>query len=99
MPSNPMSPDVHIKICTPMADRYQVSSAVSENPARCRAGSQIRGSGAQPSYGPHLLHVGAEMLEQVLDAVPQRGGRARAARAGAAHVQEDDAVLEALEDD
>ena len=39
------------------------------------------------------------MAQQVLDAVAQRGGRARAAGAGAAHVQVDDAVAEARERD
>ena len=39
------------------------------------------------------------MLEQVLDAVLQRGGRGRAARAGALHGQEHDAFLVALEGD
>ena len=74
-------------------------SSIAKTPLAAERGLACSGSGAQPSDRPHLLHVRAEMLEQVLDAVPQRGRRARAARAGAAHVQEHDAVLEAVEDD
>ena len=42
---------------------------------------------------------GHEVAEQVLDAALERGGRGRAARAGALHVEEDGAFLEALEGD
>src|SRR3989304_1218951 len=48
---------------------------------------------------PDLDHVGHEVMQQVLDAVLERGGRGRATRAGALHVQEDDAFLVALEGD
>src|ERR1700722_1872263 len=51
------------------------------------------------SHRPDLDHVGHKMLEQVLDAVLQRRGGGRAARAGALHVEIDDAVLEAAEGD
>ena len=46
-----------------------------------------------------LAHLGDEVAEQVLDAVLQRRGRRRAAGAGAAHVEEHDAVAKALEGD
>src|SRR5262245_39342389 len=46
-----------------------------------------------------LGHFRNEMAEQVLDAVLQGRCRARAARARAFHVQEDDAVVIALEGD
>src|SRR5581483_3840198 len=51
------------------------------------------------SNRPHLLHLGDEVPEQVLDAVAQRCGRGRAARAGAAHMEIDDALAIALEGD
>ena len=35
----------------------------------------------------HFDHVGHEMTQQVLDAVPERGGRGGAARAGALHIE------------
>src|SRR4029453_9366875 len=50
-----------------------------------------------PSNGTDLLHFGNEVPEQILDAVAQGCRRARAAGAGAAHVDIDDAVAEALE--
>ena len=57
-------------------------------------------SGSLPrSNRPDLLHFGNEVPEQVLDAVTQRRRRAGAARAGAAHMQEDHAVAIALEGD
>src|SRR5690606_29495805 len=43
------------------------------------------------------LHLRHEVAQEVLDAVLQRRGRRGAARAGALHVQEDGAVLEAAE--
>ena len=46
-----------------------------------------------PSHRPDFDHVGHEMLQQVLDAVLQRRGRGRAARAGALHVEIDDPSL------
>src|SRR5262249_26958470 len=46
-----------------------------------------------------LLHLRDEVLEQVLDTVAERRRRARAAGAGAAHMQEHDAVTVALEGD
>ena len=51
------------------------------------------------SHRPDFDHVGHEMLQQVLDAVLQRRGGGRAARAGALHVEIDDAVPEAAEGD
>src|ERR1700686_4706919 len=50
-------------------------------------------------HRPHFDHVGYEMLEQVLDAVLERGGRGRAARAGALHIEIDDAFLVAAKGD
>jgi sirohydrochlorin ferrochelatase len=49
--------------------------------------------------GPHFLHVGTEVLEQVFDAVAQRRRGTRTAGASPAHVQEHHAILEALEGD
>src|SRR5581483_6945935 len=49
--------------------------------------------------GPHLGDFGYVMPQQILNAVPQRRRRRWAARAGALHVQIDDAVLEAAEGD
>src|SRR5262249_5819894 len=46
-------------------------------------------------HRPHFGHVGQEMAQQVLNAMAQGRRRRRAARAGAFHVQIDDAVLEA----
>ena len=46
-----------------------------------------------------LDHLRDIVVEQVLDAVLQRDRRARAAGAGAAHVEVDHAALEAVEDD
>jgi hypothetical protein len=46
-----------------------------------------------------LAHVGQEVAQEVLDAVLEGRGRGRAARAGALHVEVDDAVLEAAEGD
>ena len=55
---------------------------------------------ARPRYiGRTSVHVRHEMAQQVLDAVLQRRGRGRAARAGALHGEKDDAVLEAAEGD
>src|SRR5919107_4887162 len=54
---------------------------------------------AAPSDRLDLAHIGEEMAQQVLDAVLQRGGRGRAARAGALHGEIHDAVLEAPERD
>src|SRR6476660_432781 len=75
------------------------SHFIAKTPLVAGRGCRYRVTQRLSSYRPHLLHVRAEVLEQVLDAVAQRGGRARAARAGAAHVQEHDAVFEAMEDD
>src|ERR1700722_12771214 len=50
-------------------------------------------------HRPDFDHVGYKMLQQILDAVLQRRGRRRATRAGAFHVEIDDAVLEAPERD
>src|SRR5262249_17846602 len=47
----------------------------------------------------NLLHLRDEVTEEVLDAVTERRRRARAAGAGAAHMQEHDAVSIALEGD
>src|SRR5205823_13893129 len=47
----------------------------------------------------HFHYFRHVMLEQILDAHLERGGRARAARARALHVQVDHAVTEILEDD
>ena len=67
-----------------------------KNPAVCGGVSNSRSCS---SDGLHLLHFRTEVAQQVLDAVPQRRRRAGAARAGAAHVQIDDAVAEAREGD
>src|SRR4051812_25247845 len=85
----------------------QASSAVSM--ARMRMADQSaddriritinRTSPAVRSHRPDFDHVGHVMLQQVLDAVTQGGGRRRAARAGPLHVEEDDPVLEAPERD
>src|SRR5689334_7976625 len=47
----------------------------------------------------HFHHFRHVVLEKILDAHLERGGRARAARARALHVQVDHAVAEILEDD
>ena len=47
----------------------------------------------------HALDARHEMPQQILDAVAERRGRGRAARAGALHVEEHGALLEALEGD
>src|SRR5262249_50044396 len=83
----------------------QASSAVSMARTRMVAGrrSQLPDEGGEVrrplSRRPDLDHVGQIMAQQVLDAVPQRRGRRRAARAGALHVEIDDAVLEPPEGD
>src|SRR4029077_10144015 len=56
-------------------------------------------AGKAELHRPHFGDVGKEMTQQILNAVAQRGGRRRAARAGALHVQIDDTVLETLERD
>src|SRR5262245_7230837 len=59
----------------------------------------IRCHRSSARHRPDLDHVGEVVPQQVLDAVPQRRGRGWAARAGALHVEIDDAVLEAAEGD
>jgi alkaline phosphatase len=46
---------------------------------------------------PHFLNVGAEMLQQVFDAMAQRRRRTWTARACAAHRKKNNAILEAME--
>src|SRR5215469_18781858 len=47
----------------------------------------------------HFHYFRHVVLQKILDAHLERGGRARAARAGPLHVQVDHAILEILEDD
>src|SRR5258708_8455991 len=51
------------------------------------------------SHRANFGDVGDEMAQQILDAVAQRRRRRRATRAGALHVEIDDAVLETLKRD
>src|SRR3984893_17121284 len=74
----------------------QAPSAVSI--ASTRMGAFVRRARAS-LHRPNFGDVGNEMAQQILDAVAQRRRRRRAARAGALHVEIDDAVLETLEGD
>src|SRR4051812_26141842 len=67
----------------------QASSAVSRARRRIPAGLRLG----------DLADFRHEMAEQVLDAVLERRGRGGATGAGAAHVQENNAVAEAAEGD
>src|SRR6185312_16874111 len=81
-------------------------------PAKCPASIALRaliaqnsppgcfaGLGRTRSNLLDALDAGDEMAEQVLDAGLEGGRRGRAAGAGAAHVEENLAVLESLEGD
>src|SRR5665213_1455419 len=74
----------------------QASSAVSMAKTRMTVFDAPFAAG---SNRPNLGDFRHEMLEQVLDAVLQRRGRGRTARAGALHLQEHDAFFVALEGD
>src|SRR5581483_11245131 len=73
--------------------------SIPKTPPVAERGRKNSAAGRWASDGPHFLNVGAEVPQQVLDPVAQGGRRARAAGTGAAHVQEDHAVLEAAEHD
>src|SRR3569623_80477 len=69
-------------------------------PGQARPSSNRRSRVCEKSlHRPYFDNVRHEMLEQILDAMLQRCRRGWAARAGALHVEENDAVLEAAEGD
>src|SRR5260221_6738165 len=81
------------------AARNRISSASSLT-IRCIApGQPPFAYGRLASDGAHLEDFRDVVAQHVLDAGLQGRGRARASRAGALHVQIDDAVLEILEGD
>src|SRR5271165_528213 len=78
-------------------DRAVASSPPSISPISSRLGARC--PDGLPFERLHLLNLRQEVPEQVLDSVPQRGGRGGAAGAGAFHFEVDDAVAKTLEDD
>src|SRR5271168_3827728 len=102
---------VEHSMCGARCDPSHRASVNSRSPGG-RARATIRGEEAlsferfhclnsEPSALELLdsLNVRQEVFEKVLDSVPQRRGRGGAAGTGALHLQVDDAVAEALEDD
>ena len=74
--------------------------AISEAfPAVRQAARSQSASAPQPSNASTALNLGEEVLEKVLDSVPQRRRRGGAAGAGALHLEIDDSLAVALEDD
>src|SRR6266545_6393501 len=80
--------------------RMRMSNQPADEEGRTTNRTTInRTSPAVRSHRPYLDHVGHVVLQQILDAVPQRRRRRWAAGAGALHVEEHDAVFEAAERD
>src|SRR5690606_31105386 len=70
----------------------RLSAPKRQTPEACRRRGPSFSILSEDSDLVHLLDAGHEVPQQVLDARFQRGGRGRAARAGALHVQEHRAV-------
>src|SRR6266699_2790072 len=79
--------------------RAEVAARVKLATGAGAFGGWNRRGAARQSDRPHLGDVGDEMAQQVLDAVPQRRRRRRAARARSLHGEIDHAVLVAAKGD
>src|SRR5262249_12395647 len=76
----------------------QVAPSIAK-PRSCTTGVRRSLRRASKLYRPHLAHIRTEVPQQVFDAVTQGCGRAGATSAGAAHMQEHDAILVAVKHD